>query len=258
MSDDLFVWTAYLFLMFLRISAIFTISPVFGRRNMPNIAKLGLSLLIAYISISAFPPAQSNSFENVVQYAMLCFGELSIGLIIGIITTVFFSAVHTAGQLIDMQIGFSFVQIFEQSFGGQIPIMGSLLQSILLICFFAADGHHALIRLIGGTFETIPVGNAAINPQIAMHFTQIFITTFVLAVKIAMPIIAASLLAEVMLGVLIRTVPQMNFFVIGFPIKIGLGLLVLFAFIPVFVNMSNQIFDGMLNEIKSTFSLMAV
>jgi len=179
-------------------------------------------------------------------------------LIIGIITTLFFSAVHTAGQLIDMQIGFSSFQVFEASFNLQVPVTGNFLNIVLLICFFVANGHLVLIRLIADTFKIIPVGGALMRPQIALCFAQIFVTTFTMAIKIAMPIIAASLLTEIILGILIRAVPQMNFFVIGFPIKIGLGMLVLFAFIPVFVNASNYIFEEMIAAIKKTFDVMVV
>ena len=255
-SDNFVVWVGYFFLMVLRISAIFIVSPVFGRKNLPNIAKIGLSILIAYISISVFPPDNSQNYNNIAQYVLTCIKELSLGLIIGMITTLFFATVHTAGQLIDMEIGFGFSQVFEVQSNSQVPITGSLMQAVLLICFFLADGHLLLIRLISDTFRVIPVGQVVIRPQIVSIFTEIFITTFVMSLKIAMPILAASLLTEVMLGIMMRAIPQMNFFVVGIPIKLIMGLIILLMFISVFVHASNSIFENMMDAIKRIFEGM--
>jgi flagellar biosynthetic protein FliR len=255
-SENPVVWIGYFVLMTLRILAIFTVSPVFGQKNIPSVAKTALSILLAYVLINIYPPDYNTNYDNMVQFIVVCVKELSLGLIIGIITTVFFSIVNTAGQIIDMQIGFSFSQVFEVHGNSQVPLTGSFLQIIFLICFFMADGHHLLIRLISTTFKAIPTGQALIRPQIVLTFTEIFILSFTLAIRIAMPVLLASLLTEVMLGILMRAVPQMNFFVIGFPIKIIMGLITLIIFIPVFVNGSYSIFEIMTDSMNKIFEGM--
>jgi len=179
--------------------------------------------------------------------------ELSMGLMVGLITTVLFSAVVTAGQFIDMQIGFSIANMFDANTSTHIPLIGGLLQVVLTVGFFAVDGHLILIRLITETISYIPIGRAVVTPQIALPFIRVFIISFVMAVKIALPILGASLLAEIALGIIMRAVPQINFFVIGFPVKVGLGLLILMLFMPAFINSTDWIFESMFGSINNIF-----
>lgn len=246
----------YFFYMFLRVAALFTISPVFGRRNVPTIAKVGLSLIITYILIGIYPPPAGEMGRSVIEVIEICLKQVCAGLTTGLITTLFFAISITAGQLIDMQIGFSIASIFDPQYNAPIPLVGNLLNIIMLICFFLADGHHTLIRIVAESFRLIPVGDVVFRPQIAAILTEIFIKTFLLSVKVAMPILAASLICELVMGVLMRIVPQINFFVIGFPIKIAIGLLVFFAMIPAFVNALDGIFNEMYGAVEKIFGEM--
>lgn len=256
-SENIVEVVNHFFFMFIRIAAIFTISPVFGRKNVPYIVKIGLSLLLTVILFEVYPPTGGNIDRNLLEFFVLCTKQVIVGLIIGLITTCFFAAVTTAGQFIDVQIGFSSATLFDPQFNTQISITGNLLNTVLLICFFLVDGHHMLIRLIAESFRLVPIDNVVIQPQIAMAFAEIFIKTFVISIQIAMPIIVASLISEVVMGVMMRMVPQLNFFVVGFPIKIGIGLLVLFAMIPAFVNSCDGLFDNMINAIGNVFEGMS-
>ncbi len=243
--------------MFLRISALFTVSPIFGRRNTPSIAKIGLALFLTYILAGVYSPTVNLADKNLLEFFILCAGQICVGLIMGLVTTFYFSAAVTAGQIIDMQIGFSIASVYDPQYGTPVPLVGNLLNITLLLCFFLADGHHVLLRIIGESFRVIPVGGVVISPHIAAAFTEIFIKTFILAVRVAMPVMAAALVSEVVIGVLMRVVPQLNFFVVGFPVKIGVGLAVLFGMIPVFVNMSASIFDEMAGAVQKIYEGMS-
>lgn len=255
-NENLALVVNHFFFMFLRISAIFTISPVFGRRNTPAVAKIGLSLLLTSLLITVYPPSQEYIDMNILEFFIICIKQLITGLIVGIITTCFFAAAATAGHIIDAQVGFSAASTFDPQLGSQVSLSGNLLNYTLLICFFLADGHHMLIRLLSESFRLIPVDSVVIKPQAAMAFTEIFIKTFIISIEMAMPVIAASLISEVAMGILMRLVPQLNFFVIGFPIKIGLGLIILFAMIPVFVRSSSGLFDNMISAVGIMFEGM--
>jgi len=255
-DENVVVMVTHFFFMFLRITAIFTVSPVFGRKNVPAIAKIGFSILLTAILFGVYPSTEGNIDRNLLEFFMICIKQLMVGLVMGIITTCFFSTVTTAGQIIDIHIGFNSASMFDPQYNTQISLTGSLFNYILLICFFLVDGHLMLIRLIGESFRLIPVEHVVIKPQIAMAFTEIFVKAFVISIQMAMPIIAASLISEVVMGVLMKMVPQLNFFVVGFPIKIGLGLFVLLAMIPVFVNSSNGLFENMINAISNVFEGM--
>ncbi|HHX77252.1 MAG TPA: flagellar type III secretion system protein FliR [Firmicutes bacterium] len=245
----------HFFLMFLRVSAIFTISPVFGRRNVPSVAKAGLSLLLTAILITVYPP-QENPDRSLLEFFVACIKQITVGLVVGITTTCFFAAAATAGHVIDIQVGFSVASTFDPQFGTQVSLSGNILNYALLVCFFLADGHHMLIKILGESFRLIPVDNVNIRPETAMAFAEIFIKTFIISIQMAMPVIAASLISELCMGILMRLVPQINFFVIGFPVKIALGLFILFAMIPAFVRSSSGLFDNMFNAVGSMFEGM--
>lgn len=245
-------WAAYLFLIFLRVSSLFVLSPFLGR-NVPRFIKVILSIMLSYIIIGVFPPQRDLSFDSTIEYVIACIKEISCGLIFGIIGNIFFSAVYTAGQLIDLQLGFSFAQIYDMQANVHAPLSGNLLYIILTLVFFLVDGHHTIFTIIYNTFSKIPPGAVSFNLQMVHVLTEAFVMAFALSLKIAMPILAISLVVEAILGIIMRAVPQLNFFVIGFPVKIFIGLFTLLAFIPIFINATNYIFDDMYRSIMKVF-----
>jgi flagellar biosynthetic protein FliR len=249
-------WVEQFLLIFLRVAAIFTVSPVFGRKNVPSILKIMFSVLLAYILIGVFPPPEGERVFNLFSYALECIKELIIGLTIGYITTMFFSIAFTAGQIIDIQTGFSMVQVFDPQFNSQMPIMGNLLNMMMMMSFFMVNGHHTLIRILAETFVYLPVGDITFNSAIALILVDIFVLTMTMALQIAMPVVVASFLMEVALGLILRTVPQMNMFVVGIPLKIIIGIGVMILVVPIFMGLTGQIFEDMFNSVQRVFAGM--
>ncbi|MCX7714808.1 MAG: flagellar biosynthetic protein FliR [Clostridia bacterium] len=248
-------WAGYMLLIFLRVISTFVLSPLFGK-HMPNIAKIVFSILLSYIIISVFPPQNTLVLGTVLEFAVVCIKEVSLGLILSVMVVMFISCVYAAGSIIDMQLGFSFAQLYDPQMNAQAPLSGNFLNLVLVVLFFATDGHHILIRIIYNTFVQIPPGAVNFNGELIKVIVQVFALSFTLSIRIAMPVLAVSLVVEVLLGVIFKAIPQMNFFVIGFPVKIFIGLIVMMAFIPVFVNMSDYIFQDMFSAIQKIFEEM--
>ena len=178
-------------------------------------------------------------------------------MVLGYVTTLFFSIVQTSGQVMDMQMGFGMVNVFDVQNNINIPITGNLLTIVLLISFFSVNGHLQLIYIVNATFTAIPVGEVVLNPLIGITALEVFVLSFLLAIKVAMPMIAAGLLGEVMMGVVVRAIPQMNIFVVGIPLKIILGFLMLLLILPVYVCFTNTIFDQMFTAMDRMISGLA-
>ena len=106
-----------------------------------------------------------------------------------------------------------------------------------------------MIYIINSTFSYIPVGHVSLNPAIGWSALEVFVLAFGLALNVAMPLVAAGLIGEVAMGVVVRTTPQMNVFVVGIPLKIMLGLMSLFIILPVYVSFSNHLFSSMFDSI---------
>ncbi len=249
---------AWLLLLFLRVMGLFVLSPVLGRRNVPNAVKIGLSVLLSYIFLMAGPPGQGvdPAATELLPYALMCLKELMVGLVLGYMTVLFFNVAVMAGQVMDVQIGFGMAQMYDPQMQTQVSLLGNLLNYGLLLYFFILDGHHTLIRILAFTIEKIPVGQVVIGPDIADVCVKAFGLAISMAISVALPIIAAELILEVIMGILIRSVPQLNFFVVGISVKILVGLLALLLFIPFFTGFGDKIFEGLYTWLQAAFERM--
>jgi flagellar biosynthetic protein FliR len=244
----------YVFLLFIRISGLLISSPIFGRKNVPNVAKIGFCAVLTLVFMTGIPaPAAYPVFESLPQYTLICLRELFFGVAMGFVLTAVFNLTMTAGAIMDYQIGYSMASIYDYQNNTQTPITGSLLNLMMLLLFFAYDGHLKLIEVLYRTVEAVPVGTAAAAPNILWAAAEVMTSTFVMSVMVAMPVIAAGLMIEFALGAIIRTVPQMNMFVVGIPVKIVVGLTVLILTVGIFADFTKEIFDKMFQFIGIMF-----
>ncbi len=255
--DGIYANLDYFILMFLRVSALLFSSPIFGRRSLPSTLKIGFCLLVTYVIFSSDPAVSAVAYGSILEFILLCVKELLFGLVLGWVTTLFFSLVQTAGQVMDMQMGFGMVNVYDVQNNISVPVTGNLLNVILLVAFFGVNAHLRLINIIHATFSHIPPGEVALNPAIGLVALEVFVLSFLLAVNVAMPLIASGLLGEVAMGFIVRAIPQMNVFVIGIPLKILLGFMMLLLMMPIFLSFSNVIFDRMFSSIDQMIAGLA-
>ncbi len=175
----------------------------------------------------------------------------------GYVLTAMFSLTFTAGAIMDYQIGYSMASIYDFQSNAQTPITGSLFNILMLILFLMYDGHLKLIEVIFNTVEAIPIGTAMAPPDILLVAAEVMTRSFILSVMVAMPVLAAGIMIEVALGAVIKTVPQMNMFVVGIPLKIIVGLIVLIATFSLFANFTKDIFNIMFNYVGAMFDRLA-
>lgn len=246
----------FMVLAFLRVSGLIFSSPIFGRKQVPAQVRVGLCLTASVVMLAGMPSGTLPVFNGAVGFALLCASELLFGVVMGYVTTLFFSVTFTAGQIIDTQMGFGMVNVFDPQSNAQVPVTGNFLNMALLIIFFAVNGHLQLFRIIHLSFERIPVGHVTLTRQLMLGAVEAFCASFVLAINVAMPFIASGLLTEVALGVVIRTVPQMNMFVVGIPLKVIIGLVMLMLVVPVYARFSGTIFTQMYEAMDIMFTGM--
>ncbi|NLX70227.1 MAG: flagellar biosynthetic protein FliR [Clostridiales bacterium] len=251
--DQIFLNFDTMLLVLARVSGIVFISMIFGRRNVPAVFYIGLILAMTFILVAYYPIFDEISLQinSYVQLAYLAIKELTIGAIMGYITLLTFSALLLAGQLIDTHIGFGVINVLDPHHNIQIPLIGNFYNILALVLFFIMNGHHTFIRLLMYSFEVVPPGKVVIDSGMPVIMIKMFIEYFILGVKLAVPIIASAFLAEIIFGILIRVMPQMNIFIIGLPFKVLLGLGMLFFMAPVYVDMFEGIFNNMFKAVKS-------
>jgi len=176
--------------------------------------------------------------------------ETIVGLVIGFVTTLVFTAIQLAGDYIDLQSGFSFATMFDPVYGAQTAVAGRLHHLLAGLLFFVTNAHHILLSGLADSFRLLPVGQFSLDPAVAGGVVDLFAALFAVAVRIAAPVVAAVFLADVALAMISRAVPQMNILMSGLPLKLGVGIVGMLVALPVAVAMSsNLLADIHLNTI---------
>lgn len=244
----------FFLLVFARISAIFSSAPFFGSRNVPLYVKAAFSLILTYIAIPIIPN-QASIPDAFLSYVLLLIGEVLIGLIIGFAASLVFYGVQMAGQLLDMQIGFGIVNIFDPLSGQQMPLIGNFKYILALIVFLTSNSHHLFIAALISSFKSIPPAGIVFSNSVTGVIVDMVSSLFIVAMKICLPVLIAIILTDIALGILARTMPQMNIFVVGIPGKIMVGLFVLTLALPFYIIFLEVAFNAMFADI---YHLLAV
>ncbi|HWR43152.1 flagellar biosynthetic protein FliR [Sporomusa sp.] len=239
----------FFLLIFARISGIFSSAPIFGARNVPLTVKAGLSLIISYILLPLLIRPDFISPDALLPYVVLVIGEFLLGLILGFACSFIFYGIQMAGSLLDTQIGFGIVNVLDPQFGQQVPLVGNFKYILALLVFLASNGHHLFLSAVFHSFKLIPVTLGVFRPDMANIAVDMVTGIFIIALKISLPVLVSLLLTDVALGILARTMPQMNIFVVGVPGKIIVGIFVLSLALPFYIGFLEVVFNGTFHEI---------
>jgi flagellar biosynthetic protein FliR len=232
-------------LIFARISGIFATAPVFSGKNINVYVKAGLCLLLSYILLPLLYSPSIPIPDSLLPYIFVLTGEFLFGVIFGYISQLVFYAMQMAGFLLDTEIGFGVINIIDPSIGQQVPLLGNFLYLLGLIFFLVTNGHHIFLSALFYSFKVIPLTGVVFHISFADFMVNMVAGLFVTGFKIAVPVISALILADVAMGILARTMPQMNIFIVGMPAKILIGLFVFSLSIPFYVSFLEVAFDGM-------------
>jgi flagellar biosynthesis protein FliR len=243
-------------LVLVRMTGLFVTAPIFGRRNVPVYLKIGFSFFLAMILVNTLTVPKPEYFNNIYDFALLVLKEFLVGITIGYVSFLVFSAIYLAGQLIDMQTGFSMVSVLDPMSNIQVPVTSNFYFIISMLIFLSINGHHLLIQALFKSYNMIPLGNASFNQNLMSDIIRVFGDIFIIGFKISAPIIAAILITDVALGVISRTMPQLNVFVVGMPLKIILGVLIIYLSIPVFTEVISWMTGRMNTEVFKFMSDM--
>lgn len=244
-------------LVLIRMSSLFIISPIFGRRNVPNIFKIAFAVMISIILIGVVKLPAEVSLYSTYELTIAIIKEFIIGLVLGYISFLILSAIYLAGQIIDTQIGFGIVNVMDPVSNIQVPITATLYYGLTMVVFLTINGHHMLIDALVRSFSVIPIGTAIFSQGMVQHMAQIMGMVFIIAFKISAPMIAAALICDVAFGILARTMPQMHIFFVEMPVKIMLGLAVIMITIPAFIGIIGFSIDNINEQTNVVMNLMA-
>lgn len=242
-----------LLLIFVRIISFIGSSTIFSIKGVPNITKVGLGFVLSLLVFSFVKYNPKMIPSSLISLIALCAGECLFGLIIGFTTSLIFWGIQSAGQYMDIQIGFSMASEFGSVDSTNVTLIGNLAKLMAICIFFIINGHHVLIQCIIKSFDIVQVGDLNLNGNILQHIISLIIQTFGLSVRIAAPVLITIFLTDFTMGLISRTVPQLNLLMLGLPIKMLAGLLVLSAAVPWIVHECIVAFQQIPKNINNLF-----
>ena len=230
----------FLLIMF-RMNAMIVIAPFFSSAIIPFRLKALLSFLIALV---IFPVVASKGYDisgNTGVYYLMVLKEVAIGLYIGFLVSIIFSAFQLSGQYFAVQIGFGISEVLDPLGQVSVPLIGQMKNLIGLLVFLAMNGHHFLIEAIYRSYELVPAMGIGrpVSGKLFEYLMYSFSGMFVVAMKIALPVMGTVFLISVSMGVLAKAAPQMNIMMMGFPFKIIVAFGVMLLITPLIVRIMN-------------------
>lgn len=239
-AADLEYALAALVYPFLRILALMSSAPVLSHRSVPRRARVGFAFLVALLVAPTLPPVAAVSPFSAAG-VLLIVQQVVIGAAIGLVMQAVFAAADVAGELVGLQMGLSFGAFVDAQYAEPVPIVASFLTLTLSLVFLALDGHLVMLGALVDSFAAFPPApGAPFSPLDAAALARMGRDLFATGLALALPVVAAMLLANLALGVLTRTAPQLNIFAVGFPVTLGVGLGMLALSLPFVVPAMEQ------------------
>ncbi|OMF36795.1 flagellar biosynthetic protein FliR [Paenibacillus sp. FSL H8-0548] len=245
-------------LIFCRITAFFVVAPVFSSRGVPNVFKIGLGFFISLFVFLTYGMQQTIVPD--AEYVLVLFREILIGVLMGYVVYLFFTVVQTAGAFMDLQVGFAMANIVDPHTGTSAPLLGNFKYMMLIVVFLMMNGHHFLLTALMDSYKWMPLSNELFSRMMSGGITD-FLTravgnTFLLALQIAAPLVVAMFLTDVGLGFLTKTAPQFNVFVIGIPLKLIIGMVLLTLLMPSLAGLFERLLSIMFDSLEQLFGIV--
>jgi len=241
-------WLATLLWPLIRVLGLIMVAPLFGHDSVPARVKIGLGFFIALIIAPTLPPMPDVGLGSWHGLFILV-QQLLIGVAIGFTMRVIFAAVEAAGEIVGLQMGLGFASFFDPQSAGQTLVLSQFFNILAVLVFLAVNAHLLLLGVLVDSFQSLPVSTQPLASTGFYNVAAYGSNVFAVGLQLALPLIAILLMTNLALGILTRSAPQLNIFAIGFPITLGVGLIVLDFTLP---NFAAQLEHMIQNGLKAS------
>lgn len=217
-------------LLLFRLTGLLWVAPVFSGKAIPTAIRTALVVVLTFLLWPA--AAQASASGTVAVTAGTVLVELCVGLTLGLGAAIFVAAAESAGDMLAVQMGLSGANVVDPMSQTQLPVLGHLLGLFATTLILATGGHLVMLRALHGSLELVPLGEPVAFQQGAYAVVALGGRLLVLGLQFAAPVVAAMMMGNATLGILARTVPQLNVLMVAFPVQISVGLFVLAATLP--------------------------
>jgi flagellar biosynthetic protein FliR len=214
-------------LVLARVGGLVMTAPIFGGREAPMQVRGLLAVMLTLLILPMQAQPVTTPLATLPDYLVDLAGEILIGLALGLGIKILLSGIQLAGQIISQLSGLALADVFQPNFDASVPVFSQLLLYVTLAVFVVLGGHRTVMAALLDTFGTIPPGVGPTSASIVEAMTTLLTQSFELGVRTAAPAMTALLLATLVLGLISRTLPQINIIAVGFGINTMLALGVL-------------------------------
>ena len=241
-------------LIVVRVSTLLFVFPIFSARQIPVQVRIGLAFLIAFVLYRAVPLMAPLPDVGALLAAVV--SQVVLGLIVGFVAYLVFMGIQFAGEIVDIQIGFAVANIISPQTQQQVTVIGELELTLATLIFLATDSHLMMLQGIGGSFHLLPLPYIKLDPSLVPSVVGFMQQAFLIVLKIAAPPAIALFFVNLALGLMARVAPQMNVFVVGFPLQIGVGLLMLAVSVPLLGYVAPDLFSNSAHQMDAVMRAM--
>jgi len=230
-------------LLLVRPGMLIVAAPAFGGTFAPAQVKIGLTVLMA---LAIAPVAVVPAPGPALALSVVVMREAAIGLALALAIRALVAGAELAGQLIGFQMGLSYSATVDPQSGVRNTLVATLYGNLTLFTFFLLNAHHAFLRALVRSYATLPVGLGSVDgsmPQMVMHLLGL---VFTLGARLAAPVVAVLVVAELALSLLARSAPSLNLMAVSPSVRALVGLLALAAAVPVVVGVVSGLSDAVL------------
>ena len=230
-------------LLFFRFAALFIAVPIFSHKNIPMKIKAAMAFFFTIVFYFSMPPLEISIDTATIILAIL--SEFMLGLAVGIVLQLAYNVITFAGGMISFMMGFSMASAIDPQTGVSMPIVSQFLSLMGLMVLLELNLHHWMLLFVDRSLSEVPLGGFIMSEDLFHYIIMAASNMFLVGFTIAFPIMALSWLADVIFGMLMKTMPQFNLLVIGFPIKIMVSFAVLIAtFVSTMLILKGQMLEA--------------
>ena len=245
-------------MVFLRLVTFCAAVPIFFPKGTPNVMKIFIAGILALVIAPVVSTSNLDSVNNNLQLMVIAVNEVITGLVLGYITNICFDIIRLAGQMMDIQMGLAMINMFDPNSNSNSTLLDRLLYWISFLVFLMVDGHHVLIKSLVQSFTNVALGKSIFTLGSLNVLMNAIINYFVIGLKIAIPIVLIILITDITLGLISRTVPQLNVMILGLPVKILVGLTIFSMAVPGFIKLMIVTFNGLPHIFNDIFKAVPV
>ena len=244
--------------VFIRLTSFLVTAKVFFPKGTPQILKGVFAMILSLTVLTGID--YSGIFNITDNYILLIYlvNEVLSGLILGYITNIVFEIAKMAGAFMDIQVGFSMMNMIDPTSNSNVTLLSNITYMISMVIFFIVDGHHVLIKCLIQSFDIVPLGHTILFQEAFSIILDSFVKYFVIGLKIAIPLVLIIIITDLCMGLISRTVPSLNVMILGMPIKTMVGLLTFVVLLPTIIKTIIYGFDILPNIFREIFKTMSL